>query len=249
MLHVVEQDRRVGQDHALGARVRDVALVPQRDVLDARLRVPAQHAREAADALAHDRVALVRHRARALLLPRAERLLGLADLRALEVADLGREALEPRAGERDRLQQRGVAVARDDLRGDRLGGEHEAGEHARLEVRVGRAYVPTAPLSAPTDACANASREPLGVALGLEREAGELDAERRRLGLDAVGAPDAHRLDVLAGPLGQRARRARRRRRRRSRRRRGSAAPARCRARRRTSARSGSSGRTGRRSR
>ena len=34
VLHVVEQDRRVGQDHALGARVRDVALVPQGDVLD-----------------------------------------------------------------------------------------------------------------------------------------------------------------------------------------------------------------------
>jgi hypothetical protein len=35
-LHVVEQDRRVGQDHALGAGVRDVALVPQRDVLEPR---------------------------------------------------------------------------------------------------------------------------------------------------------------------------------------------------------------------
>ena len=69
VLHVVEQDRRVGQDHALGARVRDVALVPQRDVLDARLGVAAQHAREAGDALGRDRVALVRHRARALLLP------------------------------------------------------------------------------------------------------------------------------------------------------------------------------------
>ena len=137
VLHVVEQDRRVGQDHALGARVRDVALVPERDVLDGRLGVAAQHAREAADALAHDRVALVRHRARALLLPGAERLLGLADLGALEVADLGREPLEARAGERDRLQQRGVAVARDDLGRDRLGGEPEAREDARLEVGVG----------------------------------------------------------------------------------------------------------------
>src|SRR4051795_9601143 len=139
VLHVVEQDRRVGQDHALGARVRDVALVPERDVLDARLRVAAQHARQAADALAHDRVALVRHRARALLLPRAERLLGLADLGALELADLGREALEPGAGESDRLQQRRVAVARDDLGRHRLGRERQAREHARLEVGVGRA--------------------------------------------------------------------------------------------------------------
>ena len=43
----------------------------------------------------------------------------------------------PGAGERDRLQQRGVAVARDDLGRDRLGGEAQAREHARLEVGVG----------------------------------------------------------------------------------------------------------------
>ena len=59
-----------------------------------------------------DRVALVRHRARALLAG-AERLLDLAHLGALEVADLGREALQPGAGERDR-----AAAAR---RGGRAG--------------------------------------------------------------------------------------------------------------------------------
>ena len=36
------------------------------------------------------------------------------------------------------------------------------------------------------------------VAVGLEREAGEAQPERRRLGVDAVGAPDAERLGVLA---------------------------------------------------
>ena len=129
VLHVVERDRRVGQDHALGAGVRDVALVPQRHVLDARLGVAAQHPRQAGDPLGGDRVALVRHRARALL-ARAEGLLDLAHLRALEVADLGREALEPGAGERDRLEQLGVAVARHDLGGDRLGREPEPLQHA-----------------------------------------------------------------------------------------------------------------------
>ena len=64
-----------------------------------------------------DRVALVGHRARALLaLP--ERLLDLAHLGALEVPDLGREPLERGARERDRAQQLGVAVARHDLRRD-----------------------------------------------------------------------------------------------------------------------------------
>ena len=131
VLQVVDQDQRVGDDHALGAGVADVALVPERDVLDRRLRVPAQHARQAGDALGRDRVALVRHRARALLLPGAERLARLEHLGALEVADLGREPLEPGAGERDRLQQLGVAIARDDLRGDRLGLQARAARSTR----------------------------------------------------------------------------------------------------------------------
>ena len=64
--------------------------------------------------------------------PGAERLLDLAHLGALEVADLGREALEPGAGERDRLQQLGVAVARDDLGGDRARARRPSRvEHAR----------------------------------------------------------------------------------------------------------------------
>ena len=55
----------------------------------------AHDAREAADPLGDDRVALVRHRRRALL-ALAERLLDLAHLGAREVADLERELLERR---------------------------------------------------------------------------------------------------------------------------------------------------------
>ena len=135
VLHVVDQDRRVGQDHALSAGVRDVALVPEGDVLAGRQGVAAEHAREAADPLADDRVALVRHRRGALLRALTEGLLHFAHLGALEVADLGREPLEPRAGERDRRQQRRVAVACDDLGRDRLRGEPQPGEYARLKVR------------------------------------------------------------------------------------------------------------------
>jgi hypothetical protein len=38
----------------------------------------------------------------------------------------------------------------------------------------------------------------------LEREAGELDSERRRLGVNAVGAADAQGVAVLAGSLHER---------------------------------------------
>src|SRR3954463_9143901 len=54
----------------------------------------------------------------------------------------GRALARARAGQRDRLQQLGVAVARDDLRGDRLGLQAYAREHAALEVRRGRRVGP-----------------------------------------------------------------------------------------------------------
>ena len=66
------------------------------------------------------------------------------------------------------------------------------------------AYVPTAPDSAPTATCAKARSQALGVAVRLEREARELDAERGRLGVHAVGAPDAQRVRVLARARDQR---------------------------------------------
>ena len=74
--------------------------MPEGDVLEARLRVAAQDAGEAADPLGADRVALVGHR-RGALLAGGERLLDLAHLGALQVADLGGEALQAAAGDRD----------------------------------------------------------------------------------------------------------------------------------------------------
>ena len=66
------------------------------------------------------------------------------------------------------------------------------------------AWVPTAPESLPTAACSNAAAEAAEVAVGLEREAGEPEPERGRLGVDAVRAPDAEGLRVLAGAGDQR---------------------------------------------
>ena len=79
----------------------DVALVPERHVLEADERIGAQQPRHPGDPLGEDRVALVRHRAAALL-PGAERLECLADLGALEVPDLDRDALERPAQDRER---------------------------------------------------------------------------------------------------------------------------------------------------
>ena len=95
----------------------------------------ADDAREPADPLGDDRVALVRHRRRALL-ALAERLLHLGDLGAREVADLERERVERRGDDRERGEQLGVAVALEDLRRGRRGLEPEplAGDPLQLGI-------------------------------------------------------------------------------------------------------------------
>src|SRR6476646_1787033 len=71
--HVVQREERIRDDHALRRGVRDVALVPERHVLQPDERVRAYDPGEPADSLGDDRVPLVRHRGRTLL-TLAERL-------------------------------------------------------------------------------------------------------------------------------------------------------------------------------
>jgi hypothetical protein len=91
--HVIEREERVRDDHALGRRLRDVALVPERHVLESDHRGRAHHAGEPADALGDLRVPFVGHRRRPLH-PFAERLFDLTNLGSCEVPDLGREPLQ-----------------------------------------------------------------------------------------------------------------------------------------------------------
>ncbi len=75
------------------------------DVLHRRLCVAADHAGEPGDPLGADRVSLVRRSPRSPSYGPREQLFDLAHLGLLEVADLGREALQAEnRGERDRLR-------------------------------------------------------------------------------------------------------------------------------------------------
>ena len=156
-LHVVEQDRRVGQRSIRSAPECEMS----RSCQSATFSTPACALPRSTRARPQmrsrdDRVALVRHRARALL-ARPERLLDLAHLGALEVADLGREALQPGAGQRDR-----AAAARRGGRAGRPGWRPaRARSPSRSSTRASKsgpsvAYVPTAPEIAPPMICANA---------------------------------------------------------------------------------------------
>ena len=155
-----------------------------------------------------DRVPLVRHRARALLLPFAERLLDFAHLGALEVADLERERLDRRAERRARVHDLGVPVAGQHLRRrDRT--QPEPFAHVLLDARVdvGVRARPRPTASRPRST-SRARSEALAIAAHLHRPQRELHAEGRRLGVDAVGPADHRRVAELAGPCGDRAPRA-----------------------------------------
>ena len=197
--HVVDGEERVGDDDALGGRVRDVALVPECDVLQADLRRAANDAREAADPLGGDRIALVRHR-RGALLTGGERLLDLAHFRAGEVSDLEAEGVERRGDDGEHGEELRVPVALDDLRGVGRGLEAQTLAREPLELRArGGVRADGAGELADPHALERAI-EPRTPAIELERPAGELQPERRRLGMDAVRATHDQRPAVLLGP-------------------------------------------------
>ena len=162
----------------------------------------ADDAGQAADPLGDDRVALVRHRRRALL-ALAERLLHLAHLGAGEVADLGREPVERRGDERERGEELRVPVALDDLRRDRLRLEPEPLAGDPLELRVGRRVRADRAGELPDAHRRRAPAQALAAAVELERPAGELEPEGGRLRVDAVRPADAERLPVLLGAVGR----------------------------------------------
>jgi hypothetical protein len=135
----------------------------------------------------------------AALLAGSERLERLAHLGALEVSDLDRDPLQRAAEDGQRGQQLGVAVAAHDLGRCRVGLQAEAVEHVPLH---GTAHVGVGPDGAGDGADADADacpRQPLGIPPQLGIPAGGLEAERDRLGMNAVAAPGHRRVAVLEG--------------------------------------------------
>ena len=172
--------------------------MPERYIFKTSDEVAAQDARHPDEAFGGDRVALVRHR-RGALLAGGEGLRHLADLGALQVADLGGERLDRRSHRGERVEVLGVAVA-----GDHLSGGHgpqaecpaDVLLHRRLDVRVGAYGAGQLPdgdrLARPAKTGA--------VAIGLQAVESELHAECRGLGVHAVRAAERRRGRVLDRP-------------------------------------------------
>ena len=176
----------------------DVALVPERHVLQGDQRVAAQQAGESGHALGEHRVALVRH-GRGTLLPGPERLECLRHLGALQVADLGRDAFERSTQDRNGGEQVGMPITAHHLGGGGVGLKPEplAHEALRLGADVGMAADGAGQL-AHADLVTHSS-QPILVTGDLRIPAGGLEAEGDRLGMDPVAAPDHGRVTVLQG--------------------------------------------------
>ena len=191
-------DEAVGLRHALGGGMRDVALVPQGDIVKGDLRVGLHHAGEAADLLHGDGVALVRH-GRAALLALAERLLGLEGVGLLEVADLRGDALAGGSRGGEHAGEVGVVVAGDDLRGQRIVDQTQVLADVLLDERVdGGVGAHRAGDGAEGHVSAGVL-ETVVVALELPGPAAELHAKGHGLGVDAVGAAHAEGVALLEG--------------------------------------------------
>ncbi len=193
-----------GQDDALDRRVADIPLVPQRDVLERRQRVRPDQARQAADALGQLRIALVRHRARALL-AFAEGLLRLEDLRALQAPDLEGDLLQRGGGHREHRSRtrRGGRAARSAWR--RAPASRPSWRHTSAS-RSGSTWakLPTAPESLPTEIVARARRRRSRLRPASVVPDRHLEAEAGRLGVNAVGAADGQGVLVADRQVAQR---------------------------------------------
>ena len=138
------------------------------------------------------------------LLALGEKFLGLADLCALQVADLDGQPLDRRGDHGERDEECGVAVARDDLGRDRLRFQAKLFRNVSLHARVdigegadGAGDFRRRDLGARSD-------EPLPAAGEFGIGIGELQPEGGRLGMDAVAAADGDGVLMLDGAALQR---------------------------------------------
>ncbi len=178
--------------------MRDVALVPERDVLQSDDGRRPHDARQTADALGDDRVSLVRHRRRSLLAA-AEGLLDLPDLGSREMSDLGGEALQRRGCHGQRSQQLGVTVPLDDLRRRLRRLQPEAIARDALDLGIGRRVGADDPGELADAKPFDGGGKTFPPAIELEGPHGELEPERGRLGVHAVCSPDRQRLAMTLG--------------------------------------------------
>ncbi len=114
----------------------------------------------------------------------------------LEVADLGREALQRAAEDGHRGQQGGMTVALHDLAADRIDLQVEGSQDLSLHVRTKVAVRSDRTRDLPGRDLVYRGCQSSPAAFELECPAGELEPERRGLSVDRVGPAHHHRVGL-----------------------------------------------------
>src|SRR2546425_1697808 len=178
--------------------MRNIALVPERNVLESGLRIRAHHARQPADLLAGDGIPLVRHRRRSFLFF-AEILFRFADFGALKMANLGSDFFE-RAGYHGKSGQISrMAVALNDLRRNCGGFQSKARADFFLQVRADMGEGANRPGELSYAHVLRRVLKTRNIAMGLGVPIGQLDSKSNRFRVDTVSAADHGRVFELPG--------------------------------------------------
>ena len=131
---VIHQDRRIRQDDALDGAMRDIALMPERDIFQRRLRIRANHPRQTADLLAIHGIALVGHGAAAPLFAAKGSSASRTSVRWRW--RISRAIRSRRGGDyRQRAHELSMAVTAQNLAGDRSGCQSQSGANLILQLR------------------------------------------------------------------------------------------------------------------
>ena len=132
-----------------------------------------------------------------------ERLLGLPDLGALEMAQLGGQAVQGAGGDRHRGHELSVPVACHDLRGHRLRAEADLVQHLGFEVRRQGGVRAHGARELADRALGDRPAQARLVPTALERIPGHLEAEAGRLRVDPVGTPHRDGVPMCQGEAAQ----------------------------------------------
>ncbi len=195
---MVKRDEAICLGDALGRGVRNVALMPQGDIVEGNLGIGLHDARQATDLLHGDRVALVRHGGAALL-TLAERLLGLERIGLLQIADLGSDALAGGRCSGKDAGEVGMMVAADDLRGQRIVDQAQVLTDILLDERLDGAVGADSTGDGTEGNVLASVLKTVEIALELPGPRAKLHAEGHRLGVDAMGTAGAERVALLEG--------------------------------------------------
>src|SRR5271156_58711 len=196
--HVVHQNRRVGEYHALDGTVRDIAFVPQRDIFEGGERIRAHHAGQAADLFARDGIAFVRHGGTAALFA-AERLLHFTHFGALQMANFLCNAFQRCGDDCERREILRVAVAFNYLRSDWRGGEAEALADFLFDLRTQMRTGAYRTGNFPDSDLLRGNLKAREIAAIFRVPVGDFQAEGNRLGVNAVGAANFRRVFKFPG--------------------------------------------------